>query len=1021
MSKISGREIRSDNRQKRKAGINQKADELIMSTLKSLLSCPVNELRYKDELGELFVLIDQKFSLMAHRSQARNHVIRHVEAGNRDGRWSLPLPNPTIKLRRHVQSRTLIRHRYSAEAVKISSALLSAARNPVLFSNLNSEERLHLVLLSAIFFGGLNNSNAVRGLSRFLRAGGRPEKLLIDGQVQHFVCFTMTSDSIANAYVDGKPELWHRWYCDPVSMCMMSGFDKCAKERPVGQGVGNILRNINKLLKKLDVPAWSITSLDEMVMSGAAVSEQIDNVDMSVALVGVACGKTLTTSIPPEAWLVAMQAQYFVKDTYNIGCSTLKIGRERKRQEFISRKNISNELYLLSSVVKLTGKNLKKRTAAQALKGLMALDINEWSVAGEALRDWYVHHLTERSNSLSTVSRYHSEIAKYWFDGSANNDYSDFDSNDWEDFYESILENFTKPLNRSYRAGRLQDLHDFGAKHFGFSPAIVDAAGSGNKPAKYVHASYISHELYLSVRKALQRTVNLNRDEKLNIELMVVLAYRLGLRISEICKLRLCDVDVSEECWIFVRENIYGDNKSSSSLRKIPARVLMSGSEWNMFKAYLEKRRLYSESSKELLFHPGLDKYSPWDKRFVSDVVGAILKDISGLSDLVFHSFRHTALSNLQLVIEREWEVAAGFMCIQPDQLKAIYAAIVGSDNENLRRYWALACFAGHNSPSITFQCYFHFSDLLIGLKLSKANHSLTKDQLVSFAGLSRNTITRKMKKFSEDINKISSDIAMPVSNVGSNLVNNEIQPTLNERAKYYSLSTAAISHDMVYKILEEYQNGVSEAVLSHKYGLGEEQLSRWIGNGRLLADIKTRKGKPRLISKERASTPRSNAAILPSRLTSKSEMEDAKYVIELLRKEFVSDKKSYLALIDFYLRHVNTSNSGINITKPRALLRFVRRLDTANIIPLSRWAVTINCPALAELTDGWDEVQRLPVKSISINPIAATLTTSYLRLTHPDEDQLISGPNNFRKFSARTLRYVFHMIAIMQFDESFF
>ena len=1024
MSRLGGRVIRSKNRTDRRASIELKADGLILSALQSLNSCPVDELRYKAELAELLVLINQMFPQMAHRTVAKNRLIRHVEIGNREGRWSLPLPNPTIKLRRHSQYRTLERHGYSAEAARIASALLEAMRYPDLFRHLGDEDYMHMVLLSAILFGGLNNLNSVHGFCRFLMSGGRPERVQIAGQVLYCVYFQVQEEEIANVYSEGRTELWRRWYCDPISLGMISQFDKNRKLEVADYKVGNILKNINTLLEKIGITRWQTSSTGEMVMSGAAVSEQLDNVDISAALVGVACGKILTTSIPVDAWRAVMQAQYVIRDRYNLAPVYQKYGRPSKRGPFVNQKMISFEFQRLATIVKLTGDGLRKRTAEQAVKELLAIDVSEWSIAGEALRDWYVCHLQDRSNSLSTINRYHFEVAKYWFDGSISNDYKELDSNDWEEYYESVLGNHTKPSNRVYRAGRFQDLHDFCVGRFKFTPAIVDGNGVADKSAKYVHASYIGYGLYVSVKEAVLRSDNLTDNEKLDIELMTVMAYRLGLRVSEICKLRLCDIDCSAEGWVFVRENIYGNNKSSSSLRKIPAMVLMSNSEWDRFRRYVTNRRLYSESSKELLFHQSFDKYTPWDKRYISAFVGALLRDISGLTDLVFHSFRHTALSNLQLVIEQEWEAASKFMSIDVDQLKAIYRAIVGSDEEKLRRYWALACFAGHNDPSVSFHSYLHFSDLLIGLKLSRAKYEFTRDQLVSMTGLSASNVTRRMRKFGGDVRKIASSITMPSIEVNFESVDNSCECDTGISVDYPDQFTSMDSHDQAYMILEEYQAGAPESVLSHKYGISEERLSCWIQNGRSLLGIETREGNSRLITKDRSSKGKFNIVLLPPRLNSVAEKKDAKLIIKLLNKQFVSegkDRQAMLNLINFYLRHVTTSNSGIRVTDPKTLVRFINRLESAGIVPVSRWAIRIICPKNTEPSEEWHDVEKLPVKKIEIDRSSKITTSSYLRLTHPEEEKIIAGANNFRKCSARTLRYVFHMIAIMQFDESFF
>jgi len=155
-----------------------------------------------------------------------------------------------------------------------------------------------------------------------------------------------------------------------------------------------------------------------------------------------------------------------------------------------------------------------------------------------------------------------------------------------------------------------------------------------------------------------------------------------------------------------------------------------------------------SNSHKELLFCRDGLPYNPWDAQQLSSLVSDLLRRISGIETYTFHHLRHTALSNLQLIAEREWELCKEFTGYSLDQIESIFCAIFGSANEYLRIYWALACFAGHNSPQTSFQSYFHFSDLIIYLRLSNSGKSLNITQCKSLTDLSSNKLTRLVKDY---------------------------------------------------------------------------------------------------------------------------------------------------------------------------------------------------------------------------------------------------------------------------------
>lgn len=1022
MSIVSGRNFRSTNRGKRKSAIDRKTDELIASTLMIKGSNRIDEHRYEEQIRALFSQIEEIFPAMAQRTIAKNHVIRFVELGNTAGKWSLPVPSQTIKLKRHNQPRTLMRHVQGAEAAKIAKHLLNATENPLIFSNLDSEDWLHLVLLSAILFGGLNNTKSVGGFSKLLRSGAELQCHEFDGRRMYWVDFRVVGESVANLYMEKKPTLWRRWYADPVSLCFLARFNAETHKCPISHKEVVVLDGINRLLCKLDIPRWSTKSFNNIANSGSAVSEQLEHVDISVALVEVACGRTSTVSIPPEPWQKVLQQVYVVKDQYSISTINRKSGERQKRGNYISKNNLSQEYHLLTTALILNNKDLSKRTRFDALNELNSLDESEWSLAGRTLRSWYIHHLRDRKNSVSTARRYHTEVAKLWIYLSINNDYHDMDAGDWSDYYEHVLEDLTSPAGRAQRAGRFQDLHDFCVKEHAFLPTRVSNTEAEDDSPKYVNASYINYDLFQALVKAVYRIDSIGDSEKLNIELMVTFAYRLGMRVGEIVKLRLCDIDLSDECWVFTRENTYGDNKSTSSLRKIPVMALLSGAEWKKFSEYIANRRRYSNSLNEVLFHPDTNKYTPWEKYYISNIVGALLKDISGIAGFVFHGFRHTALSNLHLVIEQEWNVASSFMCLPQEQLKNIYKIIVGSDGEKLRRYWALACFAGHSDPSVTFHSYLHFSDLLIGLKLARAKHKLTRNQLVSMTGLSENRVTRLMRYYATDMQIFAdvlskseakkSDYRIDSRGGGENQSSNALLTGPELRG---------VSHDRAYKIIEEYQKGVAVEVIALKYSIDRIRLEHWLRNGHSLASMITREGNSRLISDFRNNSGQYDVVILPPPLRSRDEIHDADVLISRLRQYFKDNKKSkpsFLKLIEYYLKGITTSTSGILFTDPDLLLAFVSGFNAANIVAMERWSIGINAPKNGLNRKEWFAVENMKVKSVQVIRCHEKSTSAYLRLVHPSEGRIISGDNDFKKFSARTLRYVFHMIAIMQFDD---
>ncbi|MCT7655013.1 hypothetical protein MBH78_10505 [Oceanimonas sp. NS1] len=86
------------------------------------------------------------------------------------------------------------------------------------------------------------------------------------------------------------------------------------------------------------------------------------------------------------------------------------------------------------------------------------------------LVNWLLEHLEDRDNAISTAKRYFDAIAAEWLTATADQDLLSYCSEDFHDLYLSILNRPRSQQDREYRAGRLEDLHLFGAKVFGFPP-----------------------------------------------------------------------------------------------------------------------------------------------------------------------------------------------------------------------------------------------------------------------------------------------------------------------------------------------------------------------------------------------------------------------------------------------------------------------------------------------------------------------------------------------------------------------
>jgi site-specific recombinase XerC len=68
----------------------------------------------------------------------------------------------------------------------------------------------------------------------------------------------------------------------------------------------------------------------------------------------------------------------------------------------------------------------------------------------------------------------------------------------------------------------------------------------------------------------MERMTHTSSSYRECLSALYIVAYRAGLRLSEIQKLRLKDIERSPECWLYIRDTRLDDGKSDSATRKIP-------------------------------------------------------------------------------------------------------------------------------------------------------------------------------------------------------------------------------------------------------------------------------------------------------------------------------------------------------------------------------------------------------------------------------------------------------------------
>ena len=217
----------------------------------------------------------------------------------------------------------------------------------------------------------------------------------------------------------------------------------------------------------------------------------------------------------------------------------------------------------------------------------------------------------------------------------------------------------------------------------------------------------------------------LDFEQKILCLVVLNLAYRTGMRIKELIGIKVADVaDVYtdehgqriEQPQIWLRPNRYRRLKSSSASRLIPVDCLLKQDELEQFvQLYHQQKRL----KRRYLFSQGSGD-QPLPSVFFSNLMKLIWDRLLGEHDFTFHSFRHTAISQLALVLSGS-SLAQVMTDYNNDQCEKIVKGVLGYHKEQ-GAWFGLASFSGHLTCDTTFEHYIHTAHLLAGEQLSRAS-----------------------------------------------------------------------------------------------------------------------------------------------------------------------------------------------------------------------------------------------------------------------------------------------------------
>lgn len=780
MDNISAHKLRQLNREEAKKSIKRDAKKLIEEYInQNSMQLPCELQHHYEAINQL---LEEKFDTAQNFQLARRGFLEFIRDYNKAHHIYLNEPVVPILATRE---RLTINYDWfvSGRAVADSSATMIEVWQRKRRFSVN--DLVEGFLYCSIMYGGINDIEVLRTLYGWMFGERRMYKINMAENnekscVEQLAVIPLrVRDDNYGTTLDDSESL-HRfvdYVPDDMGLCFLYALkDKelnTAKIKPFNTIINDISQTLKLTNKDSERPQHSL-----LIKYANYHWRQVKGSMIDGALAVVKQGDIKTTGLPtdklihynrelinpspePLEWPELFDASYQSSIKSNSQSSTINYPSFSK--------NLIKEL---QDALKLT------RSAAISTITILKTDASQPNA--QRLLSWALSLLGDHSIRLNTISKYVGCIGRDWLMLTIDEDVDQWEGSDFEEVYEQIIQSKIKdgrklsvlckssefeddmssvidndknvtgqPLShldrlkdsQKFTYGRLKAFHDHQCINFD-APYVYFPWGNNRQVVK---AEMVSPRVYHVMKDYIQSS-NLDFDQKPLCLIVLALAYRTGMRINEIIGIKVGDIvdigfingQVIEVPKIILKPNRYRRLKSSSAKRVIPIDSLFKDDELKLFIAfYYQQKRL----KRRYLFSQGSGD-QPLPSVFFSNMMKIIWDRLLIAHDFTFHSFRHTAISQLALVLSRSplAQVMTDYDIAHSD---AIVSAVL-ANNKKKGMWFGLASLAGHLTPDTTFEYYIHTAHLLAGWQMSKAKLAMPITVFEMVTGIGYQTVNRQ-------------------------------------------------------------------------------------------------------------------------------------------------------------------------------------------------------------------------------------------------------------------------------------
>ncbi len=890
----------------------------------------------------------------------------------------------------------------------------------------SSDDLLWHLCMSAIFCGGIGSFVWLKSFISVVMVGLVQLIQIIDEKTSHYWVDLRTDDvSMPRNLRDEHGEVATRlWRVDATSLVLMNRVISCSNRSPASADL--VIKDLAQRIETwLRLSCGHALTMEELCRSGVMYLEVVHALPASQPMLSSAMSDF------SNACITLQDLVRLAYEPVDIGCFTpdLPPGAIRKHSSdsmcYVDEKQSLDKEFL--------GQLLKIVQSSDSPDRDLHLIIAQSTISGRsALAAWYLDLLCNRGLKTSSVATYHGALAMRWLAAVGYSNLETCDEARVNEIFEELFDDLPV-MNRHYDyvLERGQDFFRFISHRYRWDFQMPRALTQRAGLPPFIRADVIPvWVVNAAVSYLLTSNSVADLEEHKNLALILILGHRTGLRISEILKIRLYDIEVSEAWWIAVRESEFGSNKTFSALRKVPLGALLTTSELDLFRDLVSFRKSFfggQNPKRVLLFGVNGTPSGLFDQGYVSKYVSDLLSQIFGRR-VVFHSLRHTALTALEVIMSGDNDKFARTITgYSSDQILLIRKRIFGA--RDYLCYWQLAGIAGHIDPKATLENYMHATSLLFYRIMARFEKPVDSLLVRNIGGVSKTLITQRAGS-NASISGLDYDAVCRV-------LSKKIEPLISNRI---TLVTSADPVDPIpSNIRTRYRSDVLTCYLALRYiekratvqeaainaFTSQKHVTRWVNGARRILDrYQTVRGRSRLIDSDRTTDRR--LILTPGLPNSQVELSEALEAIVAFREVYQSDRQLLFWATDYLLSRVSVENTGLRFSSIDDLARFLGLLT--RYYPVVRFLVILHPLRSADATASlkkWSaaypglncRIGAQTVVNSSLYPDGRAL----LMLRHPDEEALLlrvsQTERQYGKFASHALKFIFHMLSIMMPD----